>query len=168
VAASKNLFLWIAPGLFLLSPIFAVAAEVALVVKGENKTLQLSLTEIQALPRTKLVTTDRNGATNVYEGVVLHEILRRTDTPQGEALRGEALMLSVSVKATDGYGVIFSLAELDPLFSDHHVLLAYRRDDAALDPKDGPLRLVIPEEKRRGRWVRQVSDLQILKPATSK
>jgi len=95
--------------------------------------------------------------------VPLHEILRRADVPQGESLRGEALALCVLVKAADGYKAVFALPELDPLFTDRQVLLAYRRNGVGLDAKAGPLRLVIPDEKRYGRWVRQVTALEIIR-----
>jgi DMSO/TMAO reductase YedYZ molybdopterin-dependent catalytic subunit len=147
----------------MLWPLLVQAAGFDLVVKGESKALNLSLAEIEAMPRTKLAVKDRDGATNTFDGVLLHEILLQVEAPHGELLRGEALTLSVVVRAKDGYAVVFSLAELDPLFTDRRVLLAFRRDGEALDSHSGPLRLVIPEEKRRGRWVRQVTELQIVK-----
>jgi hypothetical protein len=41
------------------------------------------------------------------------------------------------------------------------VLLAERRDDKALATAEGPLRIVVPAEKRQARWVRQVVSLTI-------
>ena len=98
-----------------------------------------------------------------YEGVLLREILRRAGAPQGESLRGGALQLSVLVKAADNYKVVFSLAELDPLFTNKQVVLVFRRNGAELDATAGPLRLVIPDEKRQARWVRQVTELKIIR-----
>ena len=39
--------------------------------------------------------------------------------------------------------------------------LADRRDQQPLSPKEGPLRLIVPDEKRQGRWVRQVTSVTI-------
>jgi hypothetical protein len=36
------------------------------------------------------------------------------------------------------------------------ILLADRRDGQPLAAAEGPLRLVVPDEKRHARWVRQV------------
>jgi len=149
--------------IFGLTSTLAHAESEALIVKGEIKTpLKLTLAELKAIPTVKITATDHDGKTAVYEGVSLHEILRRAGVPQGESLRGTALQLCVVVKAADNYKVVFSLAELDPLFTDKQVLLAYRRDGAELDAASGPLRLVIPDEKRQARWVRQIKDLEII------
>lgn len=57
---------------------------------------------------------------------------------------------------------MFSLAELDPAMHDGLVLLADRRDGAALDAKQGPFRLVAAGDKRPARWVRQVVAIDVL------
>lgn len=143
--------------------------EATLSVTGEIKTpLKLTMTELKAMPTAKVTTKDHDGTTAVYEGVPLHAILSRAGVPQGESLRGDALQLVVLVKAADGYKVALSVAELDPLFTDKQVLLAYKRNAADLDAKTGPLRLVIPDEKRQARWVRQVTELEVVRAGSSK
>jgi DMSO/TMAO reductase YedYZ molybdopterin-dependent catalytic subunit len=139
------------------------AADTALAVTGDVKTsLTLTLTNLESMPAEIVSAKDHDGSTASYQGVSLHAILVRAGVPQGEALRGEALQLCVLVKAADGYKVAFTVAELDPLFSDKEVLLAYWRDGKELDSKAGPLRLVIPNEKRQARWVREVIELEIV------
>jgi DMSO/TMAO reductase YedYZ molybdopterin-dependent catalytic subunit len=53
------------------------------------------------------------------------------------------------------------LPELDPAFSDSRALIADRMDGQPLSPHDGPLRLVLPSEKRETRWVRMVERIEI-------
>jgi hypothetical protein len=65
------------------------------------------------------------------------------------------------VKAADSYQVVFALPELDPAFNDKQILLAFLRNSKTLDDKEGPYRLVIPDEKRMARWVRQVTTLKV-------
>jgi hypothetical protein len=72
------------------------------------------------------------------------------------------MRLYVLVKARDGYAAVFALPEFDAGFTDRVILLADRRDGHPLDAVEGPLRLVVPDEKRRARWVRQVIDIQVL------
>ena len=67
------------------------------------------------------------------------------------------MKLYVMVSASDGYRVVFALAEFDPDFTDRIVILADRRDGHALAPPEGPFRLVVAEEKRHARWVREVT-----------
>jgi DMSO/TMAO reductase YedYZ molybdopterin-dependent catalytic subunit len=152
----------------LLVPSIGYAADTVLTVTGEVKTpLTLTLAELESMPAEMIGAKDHDGSTASYQGVSLHTILARAGVPQGETLRGAALRLCVLVKAADGYQVAFSVAELDPLFTDKETLLAYRRDGKELDSKAGPLRLVIPDEKRQARWVREVTGLEVVRVITA-
>ena len=65
------------------------------------------------------------------------------------------------LEAQDGYQVLFTPPELDALFTDKVVLLADRRDGKPLSEKEGPLRIVVPEEKRQARWIRHVKSIAV-------
>jgi DMSO/TMAO reductase YedYZ molybdopterin-dependent catalytic subunit len=91
-----------------------------------------------------------------YSGVTLTDVLALVGAPLADSLRGPALATYVLVEATDGYRVIFSLAELDSRFTDRVVLLADHKDGQALPATEGPYRLIVPGEKRPARWARQV------------
>ena len=97
----------------------------------------------------------------LYEGVSLGDLARKLGAPAGEAIRGAKLSIVVVVKAADGYQAVFALPELDPLFSKKVVLLADRRDGGPLSDKEGPYRLVVPDEARQARWVRQVISIEL-------
>src|SRR5262245_48087454 len=89
----------------------------SLKVTGDIATpLTLSAEALKAMPRVKVDQTE-DGRPVVYEGVLVTEILTRAGAPQGADLRGNALASYVLVSATDGYQVVFSLAELDPGFA---------------------------------------------------
>jgi DMSO/TMAO reductase YedYZ molybdopterin-dependent catalytic subunit len=148
-----------------LTPFVAAqAAEGVLRVRGEIKTpLSLTVAEIKSRPSATAHAKDHSGKIAAYEGVSLSAILQQAGVPLGEALRGDALQLCVVVRAADGYKAVFALAELDPAMTDKQVILAFRKDDADLDPATGPLRLVIPDEKQQARWVRQVTELEVVR-----
>ena len=71
------------------------------------------------------------------------------------------LALFLVFGAADGYHAVFALPELDHAFTDRIIILADRRDGKPLAEKEGPLRIVVPDEKREARWVRQVVSLTI-------
>jgi hypothetical protein len=96
-----------------------------------------------------------------YEGVSLGDLARKLGAPAGEAIRGAKLSIVLIIKAADGYQAVFALPELDPLFSKKVVLLADRRDGGPLSDKEGPYRLVVPDEARQARWVRQVISIEL-------
>lgn len=79
----------------------------------------------------------------------------------GEALRGRALSRVIVVSGTDGFQVVYAIAEVDAAFTDQIILLADRRDDGPLLPDTGPLQLVVPHDKRPARWVRQVAKVEV-------
>jgi len=137
----------------------------ALRVDGSvTQPLDLRAPELAGLPRHSVRARDYTGVEATFEGVALVDVLRLAGVPLGEALRGERLTTYVLVEAADGYRVVFALAELDPAFRDRLVLVADRQDGQAVPEKDGPLRLIVPDEKRQARWVRQVVRLTVRSP----
>ena len=65
-------------------------------------------------------------------------------------------------EGADGYRVSFSLAELDPGFQDSQVLVADTMNGEPLGDKVGPLRLVVPQDKRPARWVRMLRSIKVM------
>ncbi|MCW5237115.1 hypothetical protein [Verminephrobacter eiseniae] len=53
----------------------------------------------------------------------------------------------------------FALAELEPDFRDNPSVPCYQKDGAAIALTEGPFRLIVPDDKKHGRWVRQVDAL---------
>ena len=117
--------------------------------------------DLATLPRQTLQVRDHDGRESMFEGVALVELLQRAGVPLGKDLRGDRMVTYVIVGAADGYRVVFALPEIDPAFSDRLILLADRRDQQPLSPREGPLRLIVPGEKRQARWVRQVTSVTI-------
>jgi DMSO/TMAO reductase YedYZ molybdopterin-dependent catalytic subunit len=122
---------------------------------------QWTLDDLAALPRRELRARDRDGAEATFTGVALVDLLRLAGVPLGEKLRGSHMALYLLVEAADGYRVVFALPELDPAFTERVVLLADHRDGQPLSTAEGPLRLVVPDEKRHARWVRQVGSCTV-------
>ena len=123
--------------------------------------LTLTADDLAKMPRAS-VKTSSNGMETLYEGVWLHEVLKRAGVPQGEALRGKALAGYVSAEAQDGYQVIFSLGELDPAFIDNEILLADTANGKALFGAQGRFRLVVPKDKPGARSVRMLAKIEVV------
>jgi hypothetical protein len=150
--------------LLLLALAFSVTLAPAqqLTFQGDNgKQTILARADIEALPRVK-VTTSVSGVSATFEGVPLKALLEKAGVGFGETLRGKRMASCLLVEAADGYSVVFALPELDPAFTDKQIILAILKDGKPLDPKEGPYRIVIPDEKRMARWIRQVTALKIV------
>ncbi len=125
-----------------------------------GKQTVLTTDDIQASPHFK-IRTSASGASAIFEGVPLKSVLEKAGIVFGDSLQGKRLASYLLVEAADGYRVVIALPELDPAFNDKQFLLAFAKDGKPLDNREGPYRLVIPDEKRMARWVRQVSTLKI-------
>jgi hypothetical protein len=121
----------------------------------------LTRADIEALPHVKM-TSSTSGVSTTFEGVALRAVLEKAIVGYGETLKGKRMASCLLVEAADGYRVVFALPELDPAFSDKQFILAFSKDGKRLDDKEGPYRIVIPDEKRMARWVRQVTTLKIV------
>ena len=77
-------------------------------------------------------------------------------------MKGPQLTQALLIEASDGYKVVFALAEIDPGFATREILLADKRDGKPLDEKQGPFRIVAPGDKRPPRWIRQITSTKVV------
>src|SRR5690606_16647460 len=137
--------------------------EAELTIQGEGLApMALGLERIRNMPSISLELMDRDQGPQTFKGVPLEKLLNLAGVSLGPQLRGEDMAKYVRVTAADGYQVVFSLAELDPMLSGNRVLLAYEKDGKTLEPGYGPLRLVVPQDKKRARWLREIRTISIL------
>lgn len=135
----------------------------SLAVAGDIATpLTLTPEQLKAMPRTK-VEAKSEGRTLVYEGVLVGEILKRAGAPLGSELRGNAIASYVIATASDGYTVLFSLAELDPAFTSNDIVVADTVDGKPLLSHQGPLRIVAPRDARPARSIRMLQRLEVVR-----
>ena len=125
------------------------------------KPFTLTAADLAQMPRATASTTN-GGVETKYEGVWMHEILKKAGLPLGEALRGKALTTYVLAEAQDGYQVIFSIGELDPAMTSAQILVADKANDKPLFGENGAFRLVSPNDKRGARSVRMLTKLEIV------
>jgi hypothetical protein len=152
------------PALFFTLTMLAAAPapsqQITIQAEGGKQTV-MTRAGIEALPHTK-ITTGAGDASTTFEGVSLNAVLEKAGISFGELVRGERLASCLLVEAADGYRVVVALPEIDPAFTDKPIVLAFIKNGNPLDEKEGPYRIVIPDEKRMARWVRQVTTLKIV------
>jgi len=149
-------------GLLAASCLAAQDAPPTIQVTGAVKqALTLSADDLAKMPRATVKTTS-GGMETVYDGVWLHEVLKKAGVPQGSELRGKALSSYVLAEAQDGYQVLFSLGEVDPSFIDNEILLADTANGKPLFGAQGRFRLVVPKDKPGARSVRMLTKLEVV------
>jgi hypothetical protein len=149
---------------FLLAPAAATAQShgTSVVLSGDvPNPIVLTRESMQTMSRAT-VTVDSGGMPVTYEGVWLHELLRKAGLPGGEDIRGKLLSAYVMAQASDGYQVLFGVAEVDPAFTEGQVLLADTGNGKALSGPNGNFRLVVPRDKRGARSLRMLEKLTVV------
>jgi DMSO/TMAO reductase YedYZ molybdopterin-dependent catalytic subunit len=76
--------------------------------------------------------------------------------------KNSQLRLVVIVEARDGYTVAFSLAELLADVGNRPVWLSLELDGQPLSERDGPIRLIVPEDQKPARWVHSVKSISMV------
>ena len=109
----------------------------------------------------EVATQDKEGNHHIYAGARLADVLDSAGVTLGKDLRGKNLTKYLLVRATDGYEAIFSLPEVDPEFTDDPIILAYIVDGNALPDGEGPLRIIVPKDKKGARWIRGVRTIKV-------
>ena len=144
----------------LISPVLLKAQGVK--VTGEVTTpFDLKLTDMQQFKQTNVVHKDKDGHDHTYTGVVLAELLQKAGATMGKDLKGKNLTKFITVEASDGYQVVFALAELDKDFTDRTIILANLMDGKPLPNGDGPFRIIVQDEKKPARCIKQVTAIKV-------
>jgi hypothetical protein len=157
----------------LIAPLLAAIALCSIAAAQQNQTavtivgldsnkLTLTLDQLRQMPQQSVtINNPHTKSLEKYEGVLLRDILAKVATPAGEKLRGGEMRDYVEVTGRDGYSAVFALAELDAAFQDNQVLVAISSEGKPLDDKQGPVRVVAPQDKRPARSVRMVETITV-------
>ncbi len=133
----------------------------ALHVSGVGvKDVTLTGADLAVMARRTVVVKERE-AESKYEGVAVQEVLAKAGMAFGQSLRGARLRDYLVAADPAGYAVVFALPEVSEEFSDRVVMVADKLDGAPISGRDGPLRIVVSDEKKHARWVRNVSSLTV-------
>jgi hypothetical protein len=133
------------------------------VVADSAKPLTLKLADLQTMPRTSITVKQTDGRGVTHEGVLIAELLKRAGAPLGKALRGDAMGTYVIASATDGYRVVFSLAELDPEFTASEIMVVDRTNGQPLLADQGPIRIIAPKDLAGARSIRMLERIEVMR-----
>ena len=146
----------------LLLFVSVIAGAQSVKISGEvTAPFTLNMADMQAFKQTTVIRKDRDGNDHTYKGATLAEILQKAGATMGSDLKGENLTKLISVEASDGYQVVFALAELDKGFTDRTIILATVMDDKPLPTGDGPFRVIVQDEKKPARCIKQVTAIKV-------
>ena len=123
---------------------------------------RLTLDAMKSMPHEKVKVHNHDGTESTYAGVPLRALLLMAGAPiDTDQLRGQQLRKYLVATGADGYRAVIALAEVDAEFAERGILICDARDGHALDAKEGPLRLMLPDDAKQARCVRQLVRLDI-------
>ena len=142
----------------------ATKAQTASVKVTGEVTAPLTITDadLHQYTQTTVTRKDRDGKDHTYTGVILSDILQKAGATMGQQLKGENLTKYLLVEASDGYQVVFALAELDKSFTDRLIILADTIDGQPLAAGDGPFRIIVQDDKKPARCMKQVTAMRVV------
>ena len=132
-------------------------------IRGLDGTKQtVTPADLKGMPRkTVTVFNGHSKKQESYGGVLLSDVLAKSDAPLGAKLKGRMYMTGVIAEGTDGYQVLYSVAEVDPAMHSGDVIVADTVDGQPLG-KNGAFQLVNSEDKRPARWVRNMDRIVVV------
>lgn len=118
--------------------------------------------DLHKFAQTTVTRKDHDGHDHTYTGVILAEILKKAGATLGPDLKGKNLTKYILITASDNYQVVFALAELDKAFTDRTIILTNQVDGKPLPSGEGPFRIIVQDEKKPARCIREVTSIQVL------
>jgi hypothetical protein len=140
----------------------AIASTGIAIVGPDGRSTSFTAAMLASLPVAR-VSASAHDKKVAYAGADLFDVLRAAGIEPPDHLRGTAMRRILLAQGADGYTAAFSFAELDPSLGGRKVYLVDRADGEPLR-EDGPWRLVVPQDARAGRWVRQLVRLTVVDP----
>jgi len=168
-AMKKHLLFLAFVGTIAVLPLFSMgqvsATPASVKVTGEVTTpLTITDTSLQKYTQVTVVRKGKDGKDYTYKGVLLSDILQKAGATMGPELKGKNLTKYLLIKAADGYQVVFALAELDKAFTDRMIILCNNVDGKPLPAGEGPFRIIVQDEKKPARCIREVTDMVVMTP----
>ena len=122
----------------------------------------LKATEFKTLPHISVTVHNSHSDTQeTYSGVRVADLIGLVGAPLGKEFHGIALAGYLVAHGSDGYEAVLALAEVNPDFHPGDVIVADSMNGQPLDAKSGPFKLVVTQDKRPARWVRNLDTISL-------
>ena len=129
-----------------------------------HEPITLTAGDVKVLPHiTVTIHNSHTDTDETYAGVRVADLFakEKLGAPLGAELHGKALSGYLVANGSDGYHAVLALAEIDPSFHPGEVLVADAMNSHSLDAHSGRFKLVVTEDRRRARSVRNLVSLEL-------
>jgi hypothetical protein len=126
------------------------------------KPYMLDASTMKQMKHVTLNLKGHDGQQHRYSGVLLADVLTQADVTVGEGSAKRVVKSYVLVNAEDKYQAVYAMAEFEPMFTGNQIIVADEVDGKPLPTGTGPFQMIVPGEKKFGRWVRQVKEIKLV------
>jgi hypothetical protein len=128
---------------------------------NDGPAISIAAAQLAKLPRHTASLND-HGKQVGYEGVRMRDALALGGVDFGKGLRGKQLSTYVVAIASDGYEVVYALSDFDATITDSSIIVADKREGQPLASNEGPLRIVVPQDKRAARSLKMLQEIDVV------
>ena len=167
------LFLALAPTLLAQAPMAAgtdhekppVPPSHSLNVTFQGRTITLKPEDLLNLPQVTVhVHNAHRNTDETYSGPLLSDVLARAGLIASKETEPLILHSSVIATGTDHYFVLYSAAEVEPMFSRSQVIVAVMKSGLP-DTEGGNIQLINTDGAKPARWVHGLADINVMSVA---
>lgn len=131
-------------------------------ISFQGRVLTLKPEDLLALPQVTVhVHNAHRNADETYTGPLLSDVLAKAGLVANKESEPLILHSSVIATGTDHYFVLYSAAEVEPMFSKSQVIVAVMKAGLP-DSEGGNIQLINTDGARPARWVHGLSDLNVM------
>lgn len=137
-------------------------------VTFQGPTITLKVEDLMAMPQVTVhVHNAHRDADETYSGPLLADVLARAGLVAGKETEPLILHSSVIATGTDHYFVLYSAAEVEPMFSRGKVIVAVMKAGLP-DTEGGMIQLINTDAAKPARWVHGLADINVMSVAPSR
>ena len=144
------------------TPTNGIAPPSGVAVGGDvEKSESWTLARVQKLAPAQTITTTLKGQPYTATGIPLRALLEAASPKFPAQTKHPEARFIVLASGKDGYTVAFSWPDLMSDVGDQEVFLTWDANGKALPAEEGPMRLIVPGDKKPMRWVYSLVSVQV-------
>ena len=131
-------------------------------VTFQDRTITLKVEDLLALPQVTVhVHNTHRNTDETYSGPLLSDVLAKAGLTASKETEPLILHSSVIATATDHYFVLYSAAEVEPMFTSSQVIVAVMKSGLP-NTEGGLIQLINTNAARPARWVHGLADINVM------
>jgi hypothetical protein len=140
-----------------------VSPSKSLNITFEGRTTVLTVEDLLKLPQVTVhVHNEHRNADEDYTGPLVSDVLAKAGLVSNRETQPLILHSTVVATGTDGYFVLYSLAELEPSFTTGQSIIAVMKNNGLPNTEGGVIQIINANAAKPARWIHGLTQLNIM------